>query len=102
MIGSAAAVAIPAGPRSGCYRRQRCQRHVEGVHEAAGLIGQMHLTLELPAEGLDQARAEAALLWSPHHGAVLLGPSQMQTLRLRLERPGDLDAAVGNRQCAEL
>ena len=54
------------------------------------------------AERLDQPRPETALLRSLNRRAVPLSHFQMQTLRLRIKRPGDVDAAGRHRQCAEL
>ena len=54
----------------------------------------MHITLELLTERFDQSRSETALIRSPNRWAVLLSPFQMQTRRLGIERPGDVDAAT--------
>jgi hypothetical protein len=58
--------------------------------------GTSHLSPAKPwtCIGLDAFVAEARpFLWCLNRGAALLSPLQTQTLRLGINRPGDLDAA---------
>jgi hypothetical protein len=58
-------------------RRQGRERHVERINEAARLVGQLDLALELPAKRFNQARAKTPLGRGLNHRAVLLAPDQM-------------------------
>src|ERR1700679_2098666 len=62
----------------------------------------MDLAPELLAERLDQARSKTSPVRRLSRRTVPLGPLQMQALRPGINGPGDLDAAGGHRQGAEL
>jgi len=98
------AIWLPQCPNTGLCRRrsQRRHRHVECVDEPGRLIGQPHVAPELPAERLDQPRAEAALFGRADCRTVLLGPCEVQALRLLIQRPADVDAPFWDRQGAKL
>ena len=71
------------------------------MREATGCVPvEPHVAPELPAERLDQPRAEAAL-FGRHCRTVRLGPSEMQALCLLIQRPFDVDAPA-DRQGAKL
>jgi len=59
-----------------CGRGQGIQRHAECIDEAARLIGQLNVALELLAERLNQPRPKTSIFRRPDCRAGLLGRGQ--------------------------
>ena len=76
--------------------RNRGQRHIQRVHKPGRFVDKLHLTVQLLAERLHHAGAEASPGWGLDRGTSAFSPYKVKPVLQFIYRPSDFHAAEGN------
>src|SRR5579871_395263 len=86
------------------YLRRRCERakwDVQRIDEAGPFIGELHLPIQLLAEGPHHSGAEALPYRWLNRRTSAFSPDKVKPLLWCIDRPRDFDPACGNGESAK-